>query len=137
MLYNGNQMNAVTRVPVGQSFSLGDLDLTSNPANPVTGTADVVFKRVAPSLMTGWGNVVPRTKRWSIPFELGVVFSQAPTGTLNLAGSACDQRGNNCRNVASDAELQAEVRKQEAELNDNIDILKFIPVFSIGVAFSF
>ena len=66
-----------------------------------------------------------------------MVFSQAPTGTLNLAGSACDQRGNNCRNVASVAELQAEVRKQEAELNDNIDILKFIPVFSIGVAFSF
>ncbi len=137
MLYNGNEMNAVARVPAGTSFSLGDLDLISNPANPVTGTADVVFKRVAPSLMMGWGNVVPRTRRWSIPFELGVVFSQAPTGTLNLSGSACDQRGNNCRNVASDAELQAEVRKQEAELNDNIDILKIIPVFSIGVAFSF
>ena len=137
MLYNGNEMNAVARVPGGTRFSLGDLDVISNPASPVTGTADVVFTRVAPSLMMGWGNVVPRTKSWSIPFELGVVFSQAPTGTLHLTGSACDQGGNNCRSIATDATLQAEVRKQEAELNDNIDVLKFIPVFSIGVAFSF
>lgn len=138
MLYNGNEMNAVARVPGGTSFSLGNADYISNAANPVTGTADVVFKRVAPSLMMGWGNVVPRgSRRWSIPFELGVVFSKAPTATLNLAGSVCDTRGLNCRNLATDAGLQADVREQEAEINANIDILKFIPVFSLGFAFSF
>ncbi|MGE0392135.1 MAG: hypothetical protein AB7I25_02945 [Vicinamibacterales bacterium] len=137
MLYNGNELDATVRAEPGRTFDLGNESYRSNPADPVTGRASVVFKRVAPSLMMGWGNVVPRTKWWSIPFELGVVFSKAPTATLGLTGSVCDPSGVNCRSVASDASVQADVRTQEADINDAIDVLRFIPVFSIGVAFSF
>lgn len=139
MLYNGNEGSATASVPAGRTFTLGNQDYTSDPSSPVTGTAAIAFeRRVAPSLMLGWGNVVPRGgRRWSIPFELGVVFTQAPKAVLSLSGNACDTRGLGCRSIATDAGLQAEVRAQEAEINDNIDILKLIPVFSIGVAFSF
>lgn len=138
MLYNGNELQATVRADAGTTFDLGDREYRSNPADPVTGTASVVFNRVAPSVMMGWGNVVPRGgRRWSIPFELGVVFSKAPTATLGLTGSVCDPSGMNCRSVATDAGVQADVRTQEGDINDSIDLLKFIPVFSIGVAFSF
>lgn len=139
MLYNGNEGNATASVPAGRTFTLGNQDYTSDPSNPVRGTAAITFeRRVAPSLMLGWGNVAPRGgRRWSIPFELGVVFTQDPKAALSLSGNACDTRGLGCRSIATDAGLQAEVRTQETEINDNLDILKVIPVFSIGVAFSF
>jgi hypothetical protein len=74
MLYNGNQVSAVASVPAGHSFDLGDAELFSSAADPVKGTAKIAFNKVAPSLLIGWANIVPRgNRRWSIPFELGVV----------------------------------------------------------------
>ncbi len=138
MLYNGNEVTADARVASGRTFDLGAETLVSNPANPVTGTLGVVFTRTAPSLRIGWGNIVPRGgKRWSVPFELGVVFSQAPTASLSMAGSACDPSGTVCRDVATNADLQREVRAQEADINDTIDVLRVIPVLSLGFSFSF
>ena len=138
MFYNGNEMQATVRADAGGVFELNNRTYLSDPADPVRGDASVVFERVAPSVMFGWGNIVPRGGRhWSIPFELGVVFSKAPTATLGLTGSVCDPSGVNCRSVATDAGVQADVRAQEAEINDTIDVLKMIPVVSIGIAFSF
>lgn len=139
MLYNGNEATAVASVPAGRTFTLGNQDFTSDPAKPVTGTVAITFeRRVAPSLMLGWGNIVPRSGRhWSVPFELGVVYAKAPTAVLGLSGNACDTRGLTCRSITTDAGLQAEVRAQEAKINDTIDVLKVLPVFSIGLAFSF
>jgi hypothetical protein len=69
--------------------------------------------------------------------ELGVVLSRAPTATLNLGGGACLPNGTNCRNVATEPVLQADVREQEANLNDDIQMLKMIPVFSFGFGYRF
>jgi hypothetical protein len=33
--------------------------------------------------------------------------------------------------------LQADVRQQEANLNDDIEVLKVIPVFSVGFGYRF
>jgi hypothetical protein len=138
MLYNGNEVNATARVPGGETFDLGDESLLSNPANPVTGTFNVSFKKVAPSVMLGWGNIVPRgDRRWSIPFELGVVFSSSPTATLNLSGSACARNGTNCRNIATEPQLQADLREEQDQLNDDLSVLKLIPVLSFGFSFKF
>ena len=138
MLYNGNEVSANASVPGGRAFSLGDEDLVSDPARPVTGSASVAFEKVAPSLVLGWGNIVPRgNRRWSIPVELGLVYSRAPTATLNLVGGACHRNGTNCRNIATDPALQADLRKEEAELNDGISVLKLIPVLSFGFSFKF
>lgn len=138
MLYNGNEVNADARVPGGRTFDLGDESLISNPANPVTGTFAVSFKKVAPSVRLGWGNIVPRsTKRWSIPFEIGLVFSSSPTAALSLGGSACARNGTNCRNLATDPQLQADLNREVAQLNDDLTVLKVIPVISVGYSFKF
>ena len=138
MLYNGNGLTANATVSGGEQFSLGDEDLISNPTNLVTGAASVSFKRVAPSLLLGWGNIVPRGgRRWSIPVELGVIFSRAPIATLSLGGSACARNGSNCRNIASDPTLQAELKQQVDQMNEDISVLKILPVLSFGFSFRF
>lgn len=138
MIYNGNRVEATAFVPAGQQFTLGNDRLLSNPSNPVVGDAKVAFAKVAPQITVGWGNIATRgDRRWSIPIELGVVFSRAPTGTLNLGGSACLPNGTNCRNVASEPLLQADVRQEEANLNDDLEVLKIIPVISFGFGYRF
>lgn len=138
MLYNGNRLSALATVPGGESFDLGDEELFSNAANPVTGTATIDFKRVAPMFTLGWGNIVPRgERRWSIPFELGIVYSRAPRAVLALAGSACTRNGVNCRNIATDPTLQADLAKEQVNLNDDISALKIIPVLSLGFSYKF
>ena len=138
MLYNGNEVDANAFVPGGETFDLGDESLTSNPSNPVSGTAGVSFKKVAPSVRIGWGNIVPRgDRRWSIPFELGVVFSDSPTAVLSLVGSACARNGTNWRNIATDPQLQADVQNEQGQINDDLSVLKVIPVISLGFSVKF
>lgn len=138
MLYNGNQLSATMSVPAGQDFELGDETLYSNAANPLTGTFKLAFPKVAPSLLLGWGNIIPHgDRRWSIPVELGIVFSGSPTTTLAFGGSACNRSGGNCRNIASDPTLQADVAREQQKIDDELSVLKIIPVFSIGFSFKF
>jgi hypothetical protein len=139
MLYNGNEVGVVARVPAGQRFSLGDESLFSNAANPVTGTGKISFaNKIAPSLAIGWGNIVPHgDRRWSVPFELGVVYSRAPTSTVTFAGLACAQNGSNCRNLATDAGLQASVTRERNNMNSDLSVLKVIPVLSLGFSYKF
>jgi hypothetical protein len=138
MLYNGNEVDIQASVPPGQSFDLGDEELFSSTTNPITGTGKVDFDKVAPSLTLGWGNILPRgSRRWSVPFELGLVYSRAPTATVTFAGSACLQNGTNCRNVATDATLQADVAREQAKLNDDLAVLKILPILSLGFSYKF
>ena len=51
MLCNGNRLDAIATVPGGEDFSLGDENLISNPANPVTGTANLTFRKAAVGAM--------------------------------------------------------------------------------------
>ena len=60
MLYNGNEVDIQATVPPGQTFDLGDETLYSSAANPVTGSGQVAFAKVAPMLTLGWGNIIPR-----------------------------------------------------------------------------
>ena len=138
MLYNGNRVEATAFVPPGTTFDLGGEQLLSSPSSPVSGRATVGFKKVAPSITVGWGNIVPRgNRRWSIPVEIGAVFSSAPTAAYTLAGSACLANGTNCRNIASDPRLQADVLQQQADLNSDLSMLKIIPVISFGFGYGF
>ena len=138
MLYNGNKVEAVARVPGGRQFTLSSTDLLSNPASPVSGTADVSFDRAAPMFVVGWGNIAARgSRRWSIPVELGAAFTRAPKAVLSLSGSACQSNGANCRNVATDPTLQSLVAQEQADLNDDIKFFRIIPVLSVGFGYRF
>jgi hypothetical protein len=135
MLYNGNKVEAQASVPPDKTFDLGNNTLRSNPASPVTGAVTVAWEKVAPSLTVGWGNVVPRGSRsWSIPVELGVIFSRAPVASLGLRGSACTTVGNVCRDIATDPGLQRDVQTEQDQMNDDLSVFTVYPVLSVGFA---
>jgi hypothetical protein len=139
MLYNGNQIKANASVPASQSFTLGGTSYISDPANPITGTGRIGFNSVAPTLMLGWGNLVPRSenKHISIPFEVGMMFQGSPKATLNLTGNVCDSTGANCHNVSGDSVFQSNVIAQQTKLNNDMSFFKVYPVISLGFGYKF
>ena len=138
MAYNGNRIKANASVPGGQQFSLGGITYLSDAADPITGTGSVVFGTVAPTVLVGWGNLVPRSsKHISVPVEIGAVFEGTPKATLNLVGTACDPTGAVCQNVADNQAFQNNVTAQQNKLNHDMSFLKAYPVISVGFGYKF
>jgi len=128
-------VTASSSVLGGQSFTLGGADFVSNPANPIAGKGKIDFNRAGPSFTVGWGNLLARsTKRFTLPFEVGIVYQGAPKATLNLTGSACDPSGLNCR-TASDPTIQSHIPSEQRKINNDINFLQAYPIVSIGFGF--
>jgi hypothetical protein len=133
LIYNGNQIKANASVPGGKTFTLNGATYTSDPADPVTGLGKVDFKKAGPMFTLGWGNLLPRGhRRFSVPFEIGAIYTGAPRAALNLAGSACDSNGANCTPIASNPAIQANMLAEQNKLNKDMNAFKFYPVISIG-----
>jgi hypothetical protein len=75
MLYNGNKATATIQVPGSRSFTLGDIQYFSSSTNPITGTGTVPMTKVAPELLFGFGNLLPRSGRhFGVNFEFGFAY---------------------------------------------------------------
>jgi hypothetical protein len=138
LLYNGNQISANASVAAGQTFTLNGTTYSSDPADPVTGTGKVDFKKAGPMFTLGWGNLLPRGHgRISVPFEIGAIYTGSPQASLNLAGSACDSSGANCSAIASNPSIQSNVVAEQNRLNTDMAAFKFYPVISLGFGVKF
>lgn len=123
-------------VPGGNSFSMGDATLTSNPANPVTGSEGLVFARsIMPSLTVGFRNMIAREgKRWSVPFELGAAYTGPYSAQMNLQGSVCSM--GRCGSTGN-ATVQASVVQQQNSLDETMKHYRIYPIVMSGVAYRF
>jgi hypothetical protein len=138
LAYNGNNITANAAVPGGQTFTLGGTSYMSDPTSPITGKGKLDFVRVAPTILVGWGNLVPRKhSHFSFNTEFGVAFQQAPRTTLSLAGNACSTNGLICVNAATDPNVQASLAAEVAKINNSTSGLKYYPVLSLGVGYKF
>ncbi len=138
LVYNGNQVTASADVPGGNTFTLNSTDYTSDPANPITGSGKIDYKKAAPMISVGWGNLVPRGgKHFSVPIEIGLIFSGAPKAAINLTGGACDANGMNCESVNSDPTFQSNLQSEQDKINHDMAPFKYYPVISLGFGFRF
>lgn len=138
LFYNGNQITADATVPGGQTFSIGGTTYESDPTTPVTGTGKLDFVKVAPSLMLGVGNLIPRSGRhYSFLFEVGAVYEGSARVALDLTGNVCDTTGLNCRAISTDSTVQANVQAQQIKIQNDVNPYRFFPVVSFGVGFNF
>lgn len=140
LFYNGNKVTGNASVPSGQSFSLGGTEYESDPsgANPITGTGQLTFPKAAPSILVGFGNLIPRSGRhFCFNFEVGGEYQGAPNVGLNLQGTACNASGLNCVNAATDPNVQANIQAQEKKINHDLSPYKFFPQISLGFGINF
>jgi hypothetical protein len=139
LAYNGNHIDATAAVPGGQSFSLGGTTYFSGQTDPTRGTGKLTVRNVAPAILFGFGNPVPRSaKHLAVNVDLGVVFQRSPKSKLNLTGSACIVNPTTgCLNAASDPTVQQNIQKEEAKVNSDAEPYKYVPVLSIGISWKF
>lgn len=134
LVYNGN--GATANLAPGSAFTLGGVTYASDPANPITGTGKLDFRKVAPTAMLGFGNLVPPTKHFTISLEMGAVFQGPARTKLNLTGSACPN-GSNCVNAATDPTVQANIRAEQTKINNKLSPFQYYPVISFGFGYRF
>lgn len=139
VVFLGDPVSATATVAGGTAFNLSGQTYYSDASNPVGGSAKFNFNKAAPGVTLGWGNLVSRNerKRFTVPFELGVVFQGAPKSALSLTGDVCDSPGVNCRAIASDPIVQSKVVAEEASLNNKASSYKYYPIFSLGFGLKF
>jgi hypothetical protein len=145
VLYNGNRVTGLANVPGGQSFTLGDQSYYSSAGDPVTGNATFDFskRQVSPMITAGWGNLLSRGEgRFSINIEGGLLFGGSPNATMNLSGNTCLTPSGPCQNIATNPQVQNDIRAEEAKFNTGAapynqisNVLKFYPLVSIGVGY--
>jgi len=134
---NGNRVTLTADILPGQSFDLDGRRYFSSPTDPVRASGKITVKSGRPALLIGWSNIASGRGRVTVPFEIGVVFQDAPTAVLDFGGSVCALAGVGCRSISSDASVVADIRAEEARLNDDIRVLRYYPILSIGIGVRF
>jgi hypothetical protein len=87
--------------------------------------AEVKLNNIGPYAGIGYGGPLAQSGRWSFSFDLGVVYWGSPKVSLKHK-SSFDMPG-----------LQEDLRKEEREIEDKLQILQFYPVVAVGVSYSF
>ena len=124
-------------VPGGQTYTLEDETFTSSAANPITGLASLKYERkIAPSLMIGFANLIPRSgKRLTVPVEFGVAYVGRSSVNIALTGTACQPDG--CFDVSTDPGSQQNLQEELNDINEDLRRVQFYPLLSIGVGYRF
>jgi hypothetical protein len=139
LLYNGNRATAEAAVPAGRSFTLGGTTFFSNPADPITGSGTLEVRKVAPMILVGFGNMLPRSdKHFGMNFDAGVAFQGTPEIKLGLSGTACAVNATTaCASASGDPIVLSAIQREQSRLQDEVNVVKFYPVVSVGISWKF
>jgi hypothetical protein len=144
--YNQNGASATGVSSSGDSITLGSQKYYSDSTDPMSLNANLALNthKQAFSMTTGWGNMISRRGgHWSFPFEIGAIFTGAPTIGLNITGNGCTvqadaaDNGPSCVNMATDATAQTNISSQITKYQNDVNVLKVYPIFSFGVSYNF
>lgn len=122
-MLNKNKLDAVA-VP-SQSYKIGDGDYSAGEITSLTGRID--FNDIAAYLGLGWGNAVGKDKKLGFAVDVGAVFQGSANVKLdaNSTGLADALQG----------ELNANLRKEEANMQEDLKPFKYYPEISIGLTY--
>ncbi len=136
--FNHSNYNALIHIAPNGVITLNDQDYTSDPADPIHGTALIGFgSKFSPRLTAGFGNMIPhKDKNITFPMEFGFQYIAKPTAVFKLAGSSCDPSGD-CGPIATDPDAQANLLEEQNEIIHDLAPLRFFPIIQFGIAYKF
>ena len=127
LVYDNNKFDG-TAVPVSGTVEINGVPYPAAAVGDLR--AAVRFEKTAPYLGLGWGSSPKSSGGFFFSVDIGAFLSK-PSATLTgncgpaLVGTAaCDQ-------------LQADIRAEQAELQDSLDDIKAWPVLTLGIGYRF
>ncbi len=146
-LLNQNAISASGVAAEGTSITLDSIKYYSEGgANAMSLNANLGLNthKQAFTMTTGWGNLISRKGgHFSVPFEIGAIFTGVPTLGLNISGYGCASQadaadnGESCVNMATNTIAQSNIAAQIAKYQSDLNPLKVYPIFSIGIGYNF
>lgn len=124
----GPKVDATGRSAAG-TFSVNGVQYSTSDVSSIAGE----FKfgnAVVPYAGVGWGNPVGASHRLTFLFDLGVLYGGKPSVTLS-ATCAPTAPAAVCAQVATD------VAAERMRLQDQMSLLQWYPVISLGLAYRF
>lgn len=125
--FGGRDVDLVAQ-SAGGDVEIGDQIFTAEQAGQITG--DLTFGDFAPFVGLGWNNTFRTDGRWGFKAVVGAAFGEDPEATLTRTGG-----------VALPAPVQtaldAELRDEERELENDADDFKVFPVLQLGLTYRF
>lgn len=139
LVYDGNQGKATVTVPGGNTITLNGQKYYSAFSNPVGGTGAIESRKVAPEVLFGVGNMLPRGKRhFTFGFEAGVAFQGSANSKLNLTGSTCTVSGTSgCAPIATSPTVQANILGEQHKIDNDLTVFKYYPVLRLNFGYKF
>ena len=119
---NGNELKGQAKAAT--SYTVGDTTYTASQVGTLRTRID--FNSAAPYLGLGWGGKVGSSDGLTLRLDLGVLYQGSPDVTLTADGT-----------LASNAAFQADLKKEEQDLQNAIDNFKWYPLIQIGIAYAF
>lgn len=136
---NGNEIDL--KANCRSQCEVGDVTVSSANAsqNPqLAGAAD--FNSFAPYLGFGFGNAM-RGLPFHFALDVGVLFQGSPAINLGASGIATVRDNNTgvttTRNLATDPDFQAQLRKESRNAEDDAKEFKYYPVVSLTIGYRF
>ena len=122
VMYNNNRASLDGKLNDVQK--IGDHEYTPGEIGTLSGSVD--FRKFAPYIGLGFGNAVGPDTAWNFVFDLGVMFQGVPGVSLTADGT-----------MSGNPAFQADLAKEEADVQDEADKFQFYPVLSIGISYQF
>jgi hypothetical protein len=122
LIFNQTDMDLDTRSTA--SLTIGSHTYSAAELGTVHGA--VRFQRIAPYVGIGWGNAFGKDGQWGIVSDLGVAFLGRPSVALSATGP-----------IASDSTFAGDLAQEEKDVEEDLSILRFYPVFSISLFYRF
>jgi len=97
------------------------------------------FQPVVPYLSIGFGNAVRPNKGLGFTAELGVMVSGKPNFELVASGTASASNINNGNpfDVTSSAAFTEDLRREEQQVQEDLEELEILPVLMLGLSYQF
>lgn len=118
VMFNGNKVDLAGE-PQG-TYEIGNQTYSGAQIGTLLGK--MTFRSAAPYVGIGWGNAT--RSRLGFALDLGIAIQGAPDVTLSATGP-----------IASDPSFQTELKREEQNIRDDVEIFKLYPVVSIGLSF--
>lgn len=123
VILNSSDINAGVTPAADQSFKIGDHTYPGYALGKLNSKAD--FNPIAPYFGVGYNGAFYAQDRLSFTCDVGVMFWGAPDITLS---------SDMTKLVPG---LEKDLKREEQELENNLDYLKYYPVASMGVSWAF
>ncbi|RZU45344.1 hypothetical protein EV700_2163 [Fluviicoccus keumensis] len=134
VMNNGNEFKMVASCK--QSCDVDGNQYQSNALDPGKINAMVDFKSMAPYAGIGWGNAMSGGK-WYFGADIGVLFQGTPQASLTATGKFDKTSGIPGTVSASDPTFQAQLKKEEASLQDDMNNFDMYPVINFNLGYRF